>query len=419
MAIIQQPTLFDLEILEQLDIEQKYLELFSPLDFSPLLRFFQKEKAAGAPITVNYEAAIRALVVSYLEAIPDVKTLVDRIKSDLRFKLSLGFLYSDRAPSEATFSRILHTLAEHRQTLVEMNHVLLKKIDQEFGVFCEDVAIDATAVDSHSKPRSIEKPIISSVDTQRSMTTERIAQELPIVPQWGIKVNSKGKNIFWHGYKAHLAVSTKSQYVLSARLTSAHVADVSVAIPLMRDMKRLSPTNRHVLLDKGYDARAIYEEAHALSLEPIIPLKRNAKNDGEWTEDFAPTCFIAEGYTYDSFDSRYGALKFRKPKERCKICPLKKDGLCQKVIKIKQLTDPRKFNHPARGTRVWKNLYNKRGAVERVNGNLKETMKLNDTTHYKAELVETELLLIQLGYNTKRYAVQRLTSQKSRKATAV
>lgn len=213
MSIIQQPTLFDLEILEQLDIEQEYFELFSPLDFSPLLGFFQKEKSVGAPITVNYEAAIRALVISYLEAIPDVKSLVNRIKSDLRFKLSLGFLYSDRAPSEATFSRILHTLARHRDVLVELNTVLLKRIDQEYGVFTEDIAIDATAVESHSKPRSIKKTIISSVDTQRSMTTERIVQELPIDPQCGIKVNSKGKHVFLYGYKAHLAVSTKSQYI--------------------------------------------------------------------------------------------------------------------------------------------------------------------------------------------------------------
>lgn len=93
MAIIQQPTLFDLEILEQLDIEEKYVEIFSPLDLSPLLGLFQKEKAVGAPISVNYEAAIRALIISYLEAIPDVKTLVARIKSDLLFKLSLVSLY--------------------------------------------------------------------------------------------------------------------------------------------------------------------------------------------------------------------------------------------------------------------------------------------------------------------------------------
>ena len=418
MAIIQQPTLFDLEILEQLDIEEKYLEIFSPLDLSPLLWLFQKEKAVGALLSVNYEAAVRALIISYLEAIPDVKTLVNRIKSDLRFKLSLGFLYSDRAPSEATFSRILHMLSEHRSSLLDVNNRLLRQIDNVFDIFGEDVAIDATAIESHSKPRIIEKPIVSSVEKQHTMTTEDIKKELSIDPQWGVKVNSKGKNVFWHGYKAHLAVTTKSQYILSSILTSAHIADMSVAIPLIRDVKRLGLANIHMIFDKGYDVKALYEEAHILGFEPIIPLKRVAKNDGEWTTEYAPTCLIEEGYTYDSFDKRYGALKYTLPEKRCRSCPLQNEGLCQKVIKIKQQTDPRKFNHPARGTHSWKKLYAKRSAVERVNGDLKENMKLNQTTHYKAELVEIELLLIQLAYNVKRYAVQRLNNQKLGKETA-
>lgn len=418
MAIIQQPTLFDLEILEQLDIEEKYVEIFSPVDVSPLVGLFQKETSVGAPLSVNYEAAIRALIVSFLEAIPDVKTLVNRIKSDLRFKLSLGFLYSDRAPSEATFSRILHTLSEHRSSLINVNNCLLGRIDNAFGVFCEDVAIDATAVESHSKPQKIEKPAVSSVEKQRSMVTHDIKQELPVAPQWGIKVNSKGKNVFWHGYKAHLAVTTKSQYILSSILTSAHIADMSVAIPLIRDVKRLGLTNVHMIFDKGYDVKALYEEAHELGFEPIISLKRMAKNDGEWTSDYAPTCLIEEGYTYDSFDKRYGALKYKLPEKRCRSCPLQHENMCQKVIKIKQQKDPRKFNHPARGTNGWKKLYAKRSAVERVNGDLKENMKLNRTTHYKAELVEVEVLLIQLAYNAKRYAAQRLNHSKKGKETA-
>ncbi|GCF95891.1 transposase [Enterococcus florum] len=418
MAIIQQPTLFDLEILEQLDIEEKYVEIFSPVDVSPLVELFQKEKSVGAPLSVNYEAAIRALIVSFLEAIPDVKTLVNRIKSDLRFKLSLGFLYSDRAPSEATFSRILHALSEHRSSLIEVNERLLRQIDNAFSVFCEDVAIDATAVESHSKPQKIEKPAVSSVEKQRTMATHDIKQELPVAPQWGIKVNSKGKNVFWHGYKAHLAVTTKSQYILSSILTSAHIADMSTAIPLIRDVKRLGLANVHMIFDKGYDVKALYEEAHELGFEPIIPLKRVAKNDGEWTSDYAPTCLIEKGYIYDSFDKRYGALKYKLPEKRCRSCPLQHEGLCQKVIKIKQQTDPRKFNHPARGTNGWKKLYAKRSAVERVNGDLKENMKLNRTTHYKAELVEVEVLLIQLAYNAKRYAAQRLNHSKTGKETA-
>lgn len=45
-------------------------------------------------------------------------------------------------------------------------------------------------------------------------------------------------------------------------------------------------------------------------------------------------------------------------------------------------------------------------------------MKLSNTTNYKAQLVEVELLLIQLTYNAKTYAVQRLNAQKSRKTIA-
>lgn len=31
---------------------------------------------------------------------------------------------------------------------------------------------------------------------------------LPLAPQWGVKKNSDGKNIFWYGYKGHLAVGS-------------------------------------------------------------------------------------------------------------------------------------------------------------------------------------------------------------------
>lgn len=60
--------------------------------------------------------------------------------------------------------------------------------------FCGYIAIDATAIDSHSTLQNIDKPVVSSVKKQLSMTTEPIKKELPIAPPWGIKVNSKGKN---------------------------------------------------------------------------------------------------------------------------------------------------------------------------------------------------------------------------------
>lgn len=415
MSIIQQPTLFDIHILEKLEIEEKYQEIFSPLELSPLVALFQKETKVGPPITVNYEASIRALLVRYLEGIPTVSSLVLRIKQDLRFKLSLGFLYSDATTSEATFSRILQTLAENSEFLKKQNTVLLEQIDQEFNIFSEAVSLDATAIVGHTKPNKKVKSKIASCDEQRLMTTKEIKEQLPIAPQWGIKANSQGRNNYWFGYKAHLAVASESQYILSATITSANISDISVGIPMMRDLNELGVRDTYVIFDKGYDAKAIYEEAHTLNFEPIIPLKRISKNDGEWTDDYAPTCLLEHGYRYDSFDSRYNALKFTRPLDKCRDCPLFREELCQKVIKIRQHLDPRKFNHPARSSKAWEKIYAKRSSVERVNGYLKEHMKLNQTTYYKAGAVKTELLLIQLAYNTKTYAIQRLNQRNKRK----
>jgi len=43
---------------------------------------------------------------------------------------------------------------------------------------------------------------------------------MPLDPQWGIKKNSESNNVFWYGYKVHLAVATSSQYFLGTMLQS-------------------------------------------------------------------------------------------------------------------------------------------------------------------------------------------------------
>lgn len=85
------------------------------------------------------------------------------------------------------------------------------------------------------------------------------------------------------------------------------------------------------------------------------------------------------------------------------------------MLKIKQINDPRKYNHPARGTRSWKLKYNKRSNVERVNASLKENYQLNDTRFYQANHAIVFYHLIQLTYNAKTFAYQRLTKRKTEK----
>ena len=45
-----------------------------------------------------------------------------------------------------------------------------------------------------------------TIEAQLPISLETFRTEAPLEPNWGIKKNSEGKNTFWFGFKAHLAV---------------------------------------------------------------------------------------------------------------------------------------------------------------------------------------------------------------------
>ena len=215
------------------------------------------------------------------------------------------------------------------------------------------------------------------------LSLETLRTDVPIHPNWGIKKNSEGKNTFWFGFKAHLAVGSKSQYILQSLMSSASLNDGKAAIPLLKGIQeRLSSLNiRYGTLDAGYDYEAIYKQLHQMNAKAIIAY--NKRNEGEilgFDEHFAPTCVREHSYRYDSFDEKYQTLKYTQPLE-CKTCPLANDSLCQKVYKIKMETDIRKYSAPGRGSEAWKKLYKQRTAVERVNAYLKEFFQLKNVRY--------------------------------------
>ncbi|EUJ31967.1 transposase, partial [Listeria cornellensis] len=251
MAIIHQPTLFDIEILLSLEPIERYNEIFSPLPLVKVVRLFDKATRKGRPISLNYEATFKALVIRYVEGIPTIKALVKRLNEDLVFKLNLGFLCSERVPSEASFSRFTQVLSQHADVLQTINHVLLEQIDAMNGLFSEQLAIDATHFSAHDKAHKTDNPKLPSVAEQLMMPSEDLMQVIPSNPTWSIKKNSKGKNMFWFGYKLHLAVSTTTQYIVGSLLSSAFVSDSSIAIPLLRKVTAIGSNPRYIMMDKG------------------------------------------------------------------------------------------------------------------------------------------------------------------------
>jgi transposase len=168
---------------------------------------------------------------------------------------------------------------------------------------------------------------------------------------------------------------------------------------------------RYGTLDAGYDYEAIYTQLHRMKAKAIIAY--NKRNEGEllgFDEHFAPTCVWEHSYRYDSFDEKYGTLKYTQPSE-CKTCPLVHDSLCQKVYKIKMETDIRKYSAPGRGSEAWKKLYNQRSAVERVNAYLKEFFQLKNVRYRSGKRAKVHFDLVTLVYNASKLAVDRINRQ--------
>jgi transposase len=422
----------------------RFEAILSTFHIEPLLFAVNKKTVNGAPTKLNYPAMIYSLVARILERIPTIKDLIKRLKKDFLFRLDCGFLFSDRIPSEASFSRLTSKLSESNALESVQESLLLQAIQEGF-VCDEAVAIDATHFESRDRstpqekkpPREPKKRGRKSKDEQEAfqlevqeresqksiyekkiedqlpVTLETLRTEVPLEPNWGIKKNSEGKNTFWFGFKAHLAVGTSSQYILQSMMSSASLNDGKAAIPLLKGIQeKLSSLNiRYGLMDAGYDYLPIYRQL--LNMKVLGIIAYNKRNEGEilgFDENFAPTCVREHSYRYESYDEKYHSLKYVKPKE-CDTCPLANDSLCQKVYKVKIETDIRKYTAPGRGSEAWKKLYKQRTAVERVNAYLKEFFQLKNVRYRSGKRAKVHFDLVTLVYNSTKLAVDRINKQ--------
>lgn len=444
MSIIRQDNLFDMQELFEMEPTHRFNAIFSTLELAPLLRIFDKKTHRGAPRELNYGAMIYSLIARVVERIPTIKLLVKRLKQDPFFRFDCGFLLSDDVPSEASYSRMITAISE-TDAMTKVQDVLVAQAIQEGFITEESLAIDATHFEARDKPEAsvkkekpapkkrgrklkseqaewqaakqkqedektlYEKEIVHQLDA----SVETLVNEMPIAPKWGIKKNSDGKNTFWFGHKAHLAVSTNSQYIIRGLMSSGSLNDGKAAIPLLKQIQQTMPGLFQAgIMDKGYDYTPIYQQLQKTNLHAVIAY--NPRREGEvigFDEHFAPTCVREHSYRYDSYDAKYETLKYSRPKE-CATCPLKDDSLCQKIFKIKRSVDLRKYTSPARGSLKWTLYYKQRAAVECVNAYLKEYFDLNNVRHRTGKKAKVHFQFVTLTYNAFRLASDRLKPAK-------
>lgn len=251
------------------------------------------------------------------------------------------------------------------------------------------------------------------IEDQLDVPLEELRATVPTDPKWSIKKNSEGKNVFWFGYKGHLAVGTQSQYIFQSLFSSGNLHDGKAAIALLKGVKERLPALdvTACTMDAGYDSPAIYEQVYRNGSRSVIAYnKRNEPETVGFDPNFAPTCVREHSYRYDSYDPKYETIKYTRPKE-CATCPLAQDSLCQKVYKVKVTNDLRRYSAPARGSKAWKTIYKRRTAVERVIAYLKEFFQLNNIRYRTGERAKVHFNLAHLIYNGAKLACDRLTER--------
>ena len=443
MTIIRQPSLFDIQELYEMEPTHRYEAIISSIDLDEICYAVTKKSRFGAPVELNYVAMIISAFIRYVERIPTIKDLVKRLNEDIAFKLNCGFLVSESVPSEASYSRLLSKLSKSNVLEKVQEKVVLQAISEGF-IIDDTIAIDATHFEARDQaPPKEEKPKNAPKKRGRKSKEERdqwlkeqaeketnmplyekkieaqldaplveLRAEVPQDPKWGVKKNSEGKNVFWYGYKGHLAVGASSQYILQSLFSSGNLNDGKAAIPLLKGIHELPlPSLRYQTMDAGYDYEPIYEQVHRMGQQSVIAY--NKRNEGEpigFDKHFAPTCFREHSYCYDSFDAKYETLKYTRPKE-CKDCPLANEGICQKVYKMKITQDLRKYTAPARGSKAWDNIYKRRTAVERVNAYLKEFFQLNNVRYRTGKRAKIHFDMVVMIYNASKLAVDRINAQ--------
>ena len=439
MTIVKQMSLFDIRELLKMESSRRFDAILATFDVQPIFQLFRKKTMRGAPRELNYGAMIQSLMIRIVERIPTVKDLVNRLTHDFVFRLDCGFLVSDTVPSEASYSRMVDVISQS-DVLDRMHDELIQAAFTEGFLEEEHLSFDATHFEARDAAKPAEKKETQPKKRGRKSKEERAAwlaeqveleanqttfekkleaqltiplttlwQDIPIEPKWGIKKNSDGKNTFWYGFKGHLAVSTKSQYIVARLMSSGNLSDSKAAIPLLKKMNHIMPNHfTTAIFDAGYDYEAIYRQISIQEMKAVIPYVK--RREGEmigFDEHFRPTCVREHSYCYDSFDEKYQTLKFTRPKD-CATCPLRDDSLCQKVFKIKCETDIRKYTFPARGSELWKKLYKERTAVERVNAYLKQFFQLNNVRHKTGRKAKLHFNLVTFIYNACKLAVNRM-----------
>jgi len=173
---------------------------------------------------------------------------------------------------------------------------------------------------------------------------------------WGHRSSiSTRKGGGFYGYKVHAAVCVTTGLPIAWEVHTASHAELPVVPTLLDTLAARSITTDVAILDKGYDATAVYDACESRDIRPVVPLRQTPGVKAG--KHLPPTCEHGT-WVFAGSDMKRGSSKWRCPTGGCAPA-----SVWIKADRLHPLTP--------RDTDRWKDLYHKRGAVEREFGYMK------------------------------------------------
>ena len=318
----------------------------------------------------------------------------------------------NEVPSEYAYCRFKKKLVAYSEMLDDIYNLALRDLDGEIrrlkkaGVIPKKtphlgqyLAIDATDIAAWAKYRSphcnaLDKENCTEKHKRHCNNSDRTKcsthSSKPIADpsaMWGYRT-PKGKSgrttmadgeeakEWFFGYKAHVIADAVYGIPLHIALRPANENETSHFAQDLDDTLERHPwlKPQFVLADKGYDSLPNFQHTVKQGIIPIIAVRRPQKDketgqrrfDSTYDEDGRPVCVGGQSMEYLGTDQE-GNHHFRCPSEGCWL----KDKVdWSRYCNSRHSEQPkgkllRIIGIVPRFTKLWRKIYNKRGAIER------------------------------------------------------
>ncbi len=377
MKIITQKNLFDYSEIEILgDLERcKML-----IDNVPDRKIVEKLKEIRGKGRDDYPVAAvwNAILIMPLLEHSTVEQLRRELSRNSDLRAICGFSKGDYilgkcklVPPPKAFSNVFSNLKKIEDLLKDCFNDLRDFMLENLEGYGSNAAEDGKLFLSNAKGKSDN---LTDADARTETDADYTKKESYVKDKDGV---SKVKTKFIFGFRMHLLADVDYELPLEYTVTPASYGERKQLVKHLEMLPKKYTTRIQTLsADKGYDGEELIKKVKSYDIKPIIDIREMWK-DSE-TKQYKDTDIVYNNkgevflvtnncetikLKYEGYDKTRNTLRYSNGK---------------KIYSINITEDERIFTPIARDSTKFKLLYNKRTAIERINGRLDRDLNLEN-----------------------------------------